>query len=170
MARKPTVPTPLPHDPTGDFTPPPREEGLVCSCGATLTRVSNGASDPRYLDWTEVDEQGKSWTDVTPTFRYRKPDGEIIVIDMHDADAWDRLAKVDIGRYSIMSAAYGGGMLRFTHVHRAAGQIGHTPACVVDPPQCHGKWMWAAPDGWRCRTTYGEPALRAYTEPTEAVA
>lgn len=165
--------TAIPHRPTGNFAPPEPETGLVCDCGAALTRVSNEASDPRYLDWTEIDEQGRSWLDVTPTFRWRTPDGGIIEIDMHDADAWDRLAKVDIGKYVMLKVAYDMGF-PFSHVHRAKTRpedlglsIEEMRARSKNPPECHGRPMWAAPDGWRCRTAPGEPALVPYPEAGE---
>jgi hypothetical protein len=160
MSRR--IPAPSPHEPTGDFAPPPAPQGLVCWCGTALTRVSNDATDPRYLDWTVVDEQGRGWIDITPAFRYRKPDGEIIVIDMHDADAWDRLAKVDIGKYSMLKVAYDMGF-PFSHVHHE--DLTKTPsreAPLSDPPRCHGQWMWAAPDGWRCRSDYGAAVVAPY--------
>jgi hypothetical protein len=91
----------------------------------------------------EVDEQGRHWIDITPTFRYRKPDGEIIVIDMHDADAWDRLAKVDIGKYSMLKVAYDMGF-PFSHVHRARTKpedlglsVEELRARSKNPPECH---------------------------------
>jgi hypothetical protein len=97
-----------------------------------------------------IDEQGRGWIDVTPTFRYRMADGSVVEIDMHEADAWDRLAKIDIGKYSMLKVAYDMGF-PFSHVHREDSSKSERSALDVDPPRCHGKWMWAAPDGWRCR-------------------
>jgi hypothetical protein len=164
MARRTPVPTPAPHAPTGSFAPPPEPQGLVCWCDAALTRVSNEATDPRGLDWKVVDEQGRTFVDWTPTFRYRLPDGEVITIDMHDADAWDRLAKVDIGKYSMLKVRLDlGGS--FYHPHREdTSKSAPPPVLDVDPPK------WAAPDGWRCRTAPGEPALVPYSEAGEGAA
>lgn len=174
MARSKT-PAPVPHAPVGNFAASEPETGLVCDCGAALTRVPNGAG-ARYLDWMEVDEQGRHWIDVTPTFRWRKPDGGVIEIDMHDADAWDRLAKVDIGKYSMLKVAYDMGF-PFSHVHRAKTRpedlglsIEEMRARSKNPPECHGRPMWAAPDGWRCRAAYAEPALVPYAEEGEGAA
>jgi hypothetical protein len=163
-------PAPAPHAPTGDFAPPRTPQGLVCDCGAALTRVPNGATDPARLDWTVVDAQDRQWVDVTPTYRYRMNDGSTVEIDMHDADAWDRLADMDIGKYSILRCAIGlnGGL--FTHVHREATpredlglSLQELRARSQDPPECHGRPMWAAPDGWRCREAMTTPALVPYS-------
>lgn len=162
--------TAVAHAPAGNFARPEPEQGIVCWCGAALVRVSNEASDPRHLDWKVIDEEGRTYVDWTPTFRYRKPDGEIIAIDMHDADAWDRLAQVDIGKYSVLKATLDlGGS--FYHPHREETKpedlglsVEELRARSKNPPECHGKPMWAAPDGWRCREAYGEPALMPYAE------
>jgi hypothetical protein len=85
---------------------------------------------------------------------------------MHDADAWDRLAKVDIGKYSMLKVAYDMGF-PFSHVHYE--DLTKTPPCRSRncalgrrTPRCHGKWMWAAPDGWRCRSDYGRAVVAPY--------
>jgi hypothetical protein len=158
-------PVPAPHAPTGTFAPPRTPQGLTCDCGAALTRVSNNATDPAYLDWAEVDEQDRQWVDATPTYRYRMNDGGTVEIDMHDPDAWDRLADIDIGKYSVLKAALGLGCASFTHVHRAtpASVLASPPAAPGSVPECHGRPMWAAPDGWRCRETPATPALVPYS-------
>lgn len=178
-SKKPVL---TPHAPSGNFIRPPMPEGLICECGATLRRVSNNASDPARLDWTVIDEQGRTYVDTTPTFRLRRNpvptwrqregheampprDETIHVIDMHDADAWERLADVDIRLYSTLNAAMALGCASFTHAHLpTAASLIASPVATTPPPECCDWPMWAAPDGWRCRTAYAEPALVSYAE------
>jgi hypothetical protein len=72
----------------------------------------------RYLDWVEVDRRRAATgsTSRRPSAG-ASPTASIIEINMHDADAWDRLAKVDIGKYSMLKVAYDMGF-PFSHVHR----------------------------------------------------
>jgi hypothetical protein len=135
-----------PCAPDGDLSDPGKPSHtcwgghpLICSdkdCRAPL----HYEVDHSGTGWVMVDAEGRTSVDRIPA-ELRGPDGGV---------DWDRLAREDIGGYSVLSATVNLGGQPFRHHHRPVSCLGldHPKLSV---PECHGGPMRLRPDGWVCR-------------------
>jgi hypothetical protein len=129
----------------------PADRAYRCrDCGAPLTRVWREDG----LDFTYVGPDGSMFVDRHPPGYAEDPKGW-----------WDRLAKHNPARYSLLRSYTSMNPLYFWHAHRPELQGPARPGGV---PFCHGWPMQAVRDGWRCRSLDGTREVFPYDTALEA--